>query len=175
MITDWSRAGVDLDSPLTAEPHERRIALERRLLAATEKSMVEGNGTFAELSVDRLATAAGTSRAPFYIYFEDKGHLLRRLAEQVLADVADAARNWWQAAERNNPEDLRVAMKAILATYRQHQLILSAVVEAASYDEGVAEVFNGLTASVTPPARSSSENRPTTQSGRCQPPRSPAS
>jgi AcrR family transcriptional regulator len=123
---------------------ERRIALERRLLAATEKLMVEEKVAFAELSVDRLATAAGISRASFYIYFEDKGHLLRRLAEQVFAEVADAARNWWQAAERNNPEDLRVAMKAILATYRQHQLILSAVVEAASYDEGVADVFNGL-------------------------------
>ena len=35
-------------------------------------------------------------------------------------------------------------MKAILATYRRHELILSAVVETSAYDERVAEVFNEL-------------------------------
>ena len=46
---------------------QRREQMERRLLDATE------------LSVDRLSSEAGISRASFYIYFEDKGHLLRRL------------------------------------------------------------------------------------------------
>jgi TetR/AcrR family transcriptional regulator, ethionamide resistance regulator len=123
---------------------ERRLALERRLLDAAEKLMGEEKLSYAGLSVDRLATAAGISRASFYIYFEDKEDLLRRLAERAVDEVGDAARNWWQAAERNNPEDLRLAMKAILATYRRHELILSAVVETSAYDERVAEVFNEL-------------------------------
>jgi TetR/AcrR family transcriptional regulator, ethionamide resistance regulator len=123
---------------------ERRVALERRLLDATEKLMGEEKLSYAGLSVDRLATAAGISRASFYIYFEDKEDLLRRLAERAVDEVGDAARNWWQAAERDNPEDLRLAMKAILATYRRHELILSAVVETSAYDERVAEVFNEL-------------------------------
>jgi TetR/AcrR family transcriptional regulator, ethionamide resistance regulator len=123
---------------------ERRLALERRLLDATEKLMGEEKLSYAGLSVDRLATAAGISRASFYIYFEDKEDLLRRLAERAVDEVGDAARNWWQAAERDNPEDLRLAMKAILATYRRHELILSAVVETSAYDERVAEVFNEL-------------------------------
>jgi TetR/AcrR family transcriptional regulator, ethionamide resistance regulator len=123
---------------------ERRLALERRLLDATEKLMGEEKLSYAGLSVDRLATAAGISRASFYIYFEDKEDLLRRLAERAVDEVGDAARNWWQAAERDNPEDLRLAMKAILATYRRHELILSAVVETSAYDGRVAEVFNEL-------------------------------
>jgi TetR/AcrR family transcriptional regulator, ethionamide resistance regulator len=123
---------------------ERRLALERRLLDATEKLMGEEKLSYAGLSVDRLATAAGISRASFYIYFEDKEDLLRRLAERAVDEVGDTARNWWQAAERDNPEDLRLAMKAILATYRRHELILSAVVETSAYDERVAEVFNEL-------------------------------
>jgi TetR/AcrR family transcriptional regulator, ethionamide resistance regulator len=123
---------------------ERRLALERRLLDATEKLMGEEKLSYAGLSVDRLATAAGISRASFYIYFEDKEDLLRRLAERAVDEVGDAARNWWRAAERDNPEDLRLAMKAILATYRRHELILSAVVETSAYDERVAEVFNEL-------------------------------
>ena len=65
--------------------------MERRLLDATERLMRDG-ASFTELSVDRLSTEAGISRASFYIYFEDKGHLLRRLAGQVFADLADERR-----------------------------------------------------------------------------------
>ncbi|QLY28837.1 TetR/AcrR family transcriptional regulator [Nocardia huaxiensis] len=123
---------------------EKRIALEGRLLDAAETLMSEQNLTFAELSVDRLAGAAGISRASFYLYFEDKGQLLRQLAQQALTEISEAAKTWWLAAERNNPDDLQQAMKNVLATYRQRRLILSAVVEEATYDQGIAEVFNEL-------------------------------
>ena len=71
-----------------AKRQERREEIERQLLDATERLMAAG-ASFTELSVDRLATEAGISRASFYIYFEDKGHLLRRLTGQVFADLAD--------------------------------------------------------------------------------------
>ena len=61
-----------------AKRQERREQIERRLLDATERLMRDG-ASFTELSVDRLSTEAAMSRASFYIYFEDKGHLLRRL------------------------------------------------------------------------------------------------
>ncbi|HWX98568.1 MAG TPA: TetR/AcrR family transcriptional regulator, partial [Mycobacterium sp.] len=48
---------------------QRREQMERRLLDATERLMRDG-ASFTELSVDRLSTAAGMSRASFYIYFE---------------------------------------------------------------------------------------------------------
>ena len=49
---------------------QRREQMERRLLDATERLMGEG-ASFTELSVERLSTEAGISRASFYIYFED--------------------------------------------------------------------------------------------------------
>src|SRR5271154_5732039 len=72
------------------ERQQRREQLERQLLDATERLMRDGT-SFTELSVDRLATEAGMSRASFYIYFEDKGHLLRRIASQEFTDLANAA------------------------------------------------------------------------------------
>lgn len=72
----------------------RREQMERRLLEATERLMRDG-ASFTELSVDRLATEAGISRASFYIYFEDKGDLLRRLAGQVFGDLTSGAQRWW--------------------------------------------------------------------------------
>jgi AcrR family transcriptional regulator len=122
---------------------DRRNEWEGRFLVGTEKLLGEGNA-FTDLSVDRLATAAGTTRATFYVYFEDKGHLLRRLSRHVMVELQVAARQWWQSAARRDPHDLRAAMKAIISTYRQHQALLSALVEAAGYDASVAADFQAL-------------------------------
>lgn len=121
----------------------RREQIERRLLEATETLMRDG-ASFTELSVDRLATAAGISRASFYIYFQDKGDLLRRLTGQVFGDLAGSAERWWAMAWRHNPADVRAAMVAIIASYRRHQPLLVALNEMAGYDPLVAETYRGL-------------------------------
>lgn len=122
---------------------ERRGEIERRLLDATERLMGEG-ASFTELSVDRLATEAEMSRASFYIYFEDKGHLLRQLAGQVFGDLAAGAEHWWSMAWRHDPGDVRAAMAAIIASYRRHQPLLIALSEMAGYDPLVAATYRQL-------------------------------
>jgi TetR/AcrR family transcriptional regulator, ethionamide resistance regulator len=126
-----------------ANRQERRGQIERRLLDATERLMRDG-ATFTELSVDRLAGEAAMSRANFYIYFEDKGDLLRRLAGQVFAELADAAELWWSVAGRHDPEDVRAAMTGIIASYRRHQPVLVALNEMAGYDPQVDAIYRQL-------------------------------
>lgn len=126
---------------------QRREGMERRLLDATERLM-RGGSSYTELSVDRLATEAGISRASFYIYFEDKGHLLRRLAGQVFADLAASADRWWRVAERRDPEDLRAAMTSLVASYRRHQPVLVALNEMAAYDPVVGATYGNLLTAV---------------------------
>jgi len=131
---------------VTRRPHagrqERREQIERRLLDATERLMRDG-ASFTELSVDRLAGEAGMSRANFYIYFEDKGDLLRRLAGQVFGDLAASAERWWAVAWRHDPDDVRAAMTGIIASYRRHQPVLVALNEMAGYDPHVAATYRG--------------------------------
>jgi AcrR family transcriptional regulator len=127
---------------------QRREQLERRLLDATERLM-RGGASFTELSVDRLSSEAGISRASFYIYFEDKGHLLRRLAGQVFADLADSADRWWRMAWRHDPGDVRAAMAGIVATYRRHQPVLVALNEMAAYDPVVGATYRNLLTAIT--------------------------
>jgi AcrR family transcriptional regulator len=122
---------------------QRREQMERRLLDATERLMRDG-ASFTELSVDRLSSEAGISRASFYIYFEDKGHLLRRLADRVFGDLTDGARSWWSVAGRHDPDDVRTAMSRIIATYRRHQAVLVALNEMAAYDPLTAEAYREL-------------------------------
>ena len=122
--------------------------MERQLLDATERLMRDGT-SFTELSVDRLSTEAGISRASFYIYFEDKGHLLRRLAGQVFADLADSADRWWRVAWRRNPDDVRTAMVSLVASYRRHEAVLVALNEMAAYDPVVGATYGNLLTAIT--------------------------
>lgn len=130
------------------ERQQRREQLERRLLDATERLMRAG-ASFTELSVDRLSSEAGISRASFYIYFEDKGHLLRRLAGQVFADLADSADRWWSMAWRHDPDDVRAAMAGIIENYRRHQPVLVALNEMAGYDAVVGATYRNLLTAIT--------------------------
>ena len=126
-----------------AKRQERREQIERQLLDATDRLMADGT-SFTELSVDRLATEAGISRASFYIYFEDKGDLLRRLARQVFGDLTEDAAQWWTVAGRRDPADIRTAMTRIIASYRRHQPVLIALNEMAGYDAAVGETYREL-------------------------------
>lgn len=126
-----------------AKRQERRAQIERQLLDATERLMADG-ASFTELSVDRLATEAGISRASFYIYFEDKGHLLRRLADQVFDDLADAAERWWRVAHRRDSADVLAAMTRLVASYRRHQPLLVALNEMAAYDPQVGATYRDI-------------------------------
>jgi TetR/AcrR family transcriptional regulator, ethionamide resistance regulator len=127
---------------------QRREQMERRLLDATERLMGDG-ASFTELSVDRLSTEAGISRASFYIYFEDKGHLLRRLAGQVFGDLTSGAERWWGVAGRHDPEDVRAAMAGIIESYRRHQPVLVALNEMAAYDPPTAETYRELLTAIS--------------------------
>ena len=131
-----------------AKRQERREQIERRLLDATERLMRDG-ASFTELSVDRLSTEAAMSRASFYIYFEDKGHLLRRLAGQVFADLAESAERWWSVAWRHDPDDVRAGMAGIIASYRRHQPVLVALNEMAAYDSLVGATYSNLLTAIT--------------------------
>jgi AcrR family transcriptional regulator len=131
-----------------ASRQERREKIEGQLLEAAERLMVDG-GTFTDLSVDRLATEAGISRATFYIYFEDKGDLLRRLAVRVFGELADDARMWWNVAEMRNPHDVELTMTSIIADYRSHQSLLTALNEMSGYDQSVAATYRQLLTDIT--------------------------
>lgn len=122
---------------------DRRARMERDLLAATERLMDDGT-TFTELSVDRLASEAGISRATFYVYFEDKADLLRILAARVLAELSQAAHRWWSVADRRDAGDLRDAGEAIIASYREHQVIIGAAAELAAYSPDIAAWYRDL-------------------------------
>src|SRR2546421_3862867 len=125
---------------VTRKPHSdratRRGEIGRRLLDAVERLLADGE-SFTEVSVERLVTEAELSRSTFYVYFEDKGDLLQALTADVMTEVIDAARAWWELPPDAQRADLEAAMRGIVSVYRGHMTLMVAVVEAASYDARV--------------------------------------
>jgi TetR/AcrR family transcriptional regulator, ethionamide resistance regulator len=117
--------------------------MERRVLDATEQLLRDG-ASFTELSVEKLADAVGISRSTFYVHFEDKSDLARRMTKMVLAEMETVSREWWSAADSADRERLQVALGSIIDVYRRRGAAFTMVVETAAYDASVADEVRNL-------------------------------
>ena len=114
----------------------RAAAMRVRTLGAIER-LLEGGTTFTELSVEQIVTEVGISRSTFYVYFEDKGHLLRALTEDMLELMLSVGRGWWAHLPEADYETLHRGIGELVETYRAHSTLMAAIVDTASYDPGV--------------------------------------
>jgi AcrR family transcriptional regulator len=124
--------------PLQPPREERRALLARYFVEAVEP-MLEAGEAYSDISVERLITSVEISRSTFYVYFDDKGDLLRAMAEDVTRDLAEAGAEWFGLSPTASKADLRDALRPLFDTYRRHQTLLGAITEAASYDARVRE------------------------------------
>jgi AcrR family transcriptional regulator len=134
--SDQLRTGLlalrDFDADVPAASNgqpKKKQEIQARLLAAAEQTLNDGE-TFAELSVERLITAAGISRSTFYAYFQDKDDLLQALVENVLEELWAAARAWTDLGPGLSKDDLRAAITRIGTVHRPHRLVMAAAAEA---------------------------------------------
>lgn len=122
----------------------KRAQVQHAVLTATE-DLLEGGGSFQDLSIERIATAAGISRTAFYFYFKDKRELLMRLAEDVVGELYGQADAWFTGTADGAPEDqVSEALDAIAKLYFQHGPLLRAIVEVSTYDEEIAVFWRAL-------------------------------
>jgi AcrR family transcriptional regulator len=129
-------------SQRSVQQASRREAVEARLLEATEALLAHG-ASYADLKVEQITARAGISRTAFYFYFRDKRELLMRLTEGVAERLYDAADAWW-SGEGDAAVELGGALEQVISLYREHALLLRAVVEASAYDEPVAVFWRAV-------------------------------
>jgi len=122
---------------------ERQQAIRERLLTAVE-TLTENGDSLRDVSVGRLAKAAGISRATFYIYFTDKGDLLTAWFVQVVDELMKAVGGWWQLDAGATRDDLRAALADVVAVYRPNAARIAAVYDEAAYDPALRERVAGL-------------------------------
>jgi AcrR family transcriptional regulator len=117
---------------------ERREEIRAQLLAAVESLLADGE-SFTELSVERLASVAGVSRSTFYVYFADKGELIRAWLSDISSRLEVAASRWWALDAGAEWSDLRAALELVVTVYRPHATLMAAAFDASAYDPGVRE------------------------------------
>ena len=121
-----------------SRPTGKRQAIESAVLRATEGLLAEGS-SYADLNVERIATASGISRTAFYFYFRDKRELLMRLTADV-NDQLYAEADAWFTGDASPMQ----AMSRIAALYDEHAPLLRAIVEVSTYDEEIAQFWRSL-------------------------------
>jgi AcrR family transcriptional regulator len=127
--------------------NDQRQRVVAALLEATER-LIAGGSRFTEISVDTLSHEAGIARSTYYMYFQDKGHLIRELTAQVTTEVMDGLWPWWNVAPQATRAQLRRALLATLRIYQRHRTIFAALAETAAYDATVEMAFEELLATI---------------------------
>lgn len=123
----------------TASAADARARTEAALLGATTALLEEGT-PFGELGIEVIAKRAGVSRPTFYAYFRDKRELLTKLASQAGESVYSEIGTWLEGDET----DLRPTLAAVLEVFRTHRGVVGALVESATYDPEIAELWRSL-------------------------------
>jgi AcrR family transcriptional regulator len=125
---------------------DRRLEARHKLLIAVERLLAEEDATFSNISLDRLAQESGVARSSLYLYFKTKGDIILELTEDVVGGLLESARAWWELPDDAGKDDLRQALGNLVDAYVPHHRIMSAVVETATYDEGVRARFASIIA-----------------------------
>jgi TetR/AcrR family transcriptional regulator, ethionamide resistance regulator len=127
------------EGPATA----KRAQIQADVLRATE-ALLAGGSSYADLNVEKIATAAGISRTAFYFYFRDKRDLLMRLAGDVSELLYAQADVWFSGGGEDPEQEIRDALTRIAALYEEHAVLIRAVVEVSTYEEDIATFWRGL-------------------------------
>jgi AcrR family transcriptional regulator len=114
----------------------RRQELADQLLDTIEQLLGEGE-SFTGISVERLVEAVGISRSTFYVYFEDKGDLLRVWLSGVRAELSEAVTGWWRLDGSSTREDLHAVLTHVVGVYQPHMPLMSTLFDAAVYDPSI--------------------------------------
>lgn len=122
------------------EPNWRRDRVERQVLVAVEQLLAEF-GSFSDIPVARIASAAGIARSTFYLYFPDKRRLLIRLGEQATQEMFAPAIDWWLSDHHDGQQGVIRAIRKLIAAYHLHHRILGAIIEVAAYQAEVAQFW----------------------------------
>jgi AcrR family transcriptional regulator len=117
-------------------PTAKRAAVQAAVLEATVALLDEG-ASYADLNIERIATRAGISRTAFYFYFRDKRELLLRLTENVTDQLYRQGDIWLSGIDEPS-EELRRTLSNVGALYREHGVVLRAIVQASATDDEIA-------------------------------------
>jgi TetR/AcrR family transcriptional regulator, ethionamide resistance regulator len=132
--------------PKTTSNPVPRPEMLARLSDAAEKLLADS--TYAEIRIDDLIEETGLGKTTFYAHFDGKAALLNLLAERVISDLTGFEGSWWTLPPGSSWEQIREALRRMVAEYRSHGRVVRAVTDAAIYDAEIRAKFQELVSGV---------------------------
>ena len=121
----------------------------RRTPEVAEREIVEAAASllrerpFRELTVDEVMRRTDLSRPSFYVYFQDRQHLVLRVVERLGAELFTMSDRWYKGAG-DGPALVRDAVDGIVGVYAEHGPVLRALADAATTDPDVEAAYEAL-------------------------------
>ncbi|MBO0875011.1 MAG: TetR/AcrR family transcriptional regulator [Pseudonocardia sp.] len=128
--------------PLPHIPERRRrpAGEERReaILAALEDLLRQR--PLAEINIGDISRAAGVTRSGFYFYFASKGAAVTAMLGDVFAEMIAGASEFVEGSSPTT-ETVRTAMLTAWNSWREHQDLILATLDARGCDPAVSELW----------------------------------
>ena len=121
---------------------ERRAATRQQILDAL-RALLEEGAPVAGLSVERIVSAAGVSRATFYVHFGGKAEVVTALSDQDMEPWLARALPVL-ADPTSDREAFAGIVRDLVRNWREHAAVSASLVELAEYDPAVREAWHGV-------------------------------
>ncbi len=112
---------------------------EREILDAAEA--VTREHPWHQVTVERVMARTTLSREAFYAYFRDRNELIARLAQRLRAEIDSYGELWRGRGDDDAFGQGRAALRALVALYAEHGVLLRALSAAAAQDPAADRVW----------------------------------
>lgn len=133
------RAETRLPDPPRSLREEQKLFTRRRLVDAAVD--VFSAGGYAAATIEDIATAAGASRATFYLHFKSKADIVTELLLKDLADDSNAIYDRLDELTGPSWDDLREWLARTITFWERHRVAIRIVDQAIGVDPALAELM----------------------------------
>ncbi|MBY4207998.1 TetR/AcrR family transcriptional regulator [Rhodococcus fascians] len=116
---------------------------ELAFLRATERLLDEG-ASYRDLNVSVVAERAGRTRTAFYARFKDRNDLLLSLLAESTTQALTVLHLFFTSDSEFSLGELTKSVRSLLAAFSEHSTLIRAVIEAAGYEEDIAEYWDNI-------------------------------
>jgi AcrR family transcriptional regulator len=105
--------------------------------------MLNSGMSWREVTVEKIAEAAGIKRTLFYVYYPDRAAVLIRLGEQLVDSTVTAISDHFLVAA-DGSDGVREELLRFIEMMRRYRPVTKALMEGSGVDESVEKFWRGL-------------------------------
>ncbi len=135
--------------PASNTTESRRAEVEQTI-ANGLRSLLDDGVSWREVTVERIAEAAGIKRTLFYVYYPDRSSVLIRLGQEIVDSVIKGISSHF-LVDSTGVDGVREELTRFIAMMRKYRSITKALMDGSAVDETLEAFWRGLVTSFVDP------------------------